>query len=176
MNQKNYTSLSFDWVLRFCRLLLHQFLLLQGHAASMDETPEKDYPPEESDKRIKKKKKKNKKKKLNVRVEAITDSSDRAAPIVGYFPSGFDPLKTKNEGEDHKVRVFRNPKRTGRLEIVVSPRLDDGSSSNVEFVGSSYTGEAANPQVCKYAIGVLDKEKKSLRIVPIAANKVVFPL
>ncbi|CAA7395007.1 unnamed protein product [Spirodela intermedia] len=141
---------------------------------TVDEVSEREYGDEEGGVKSgkKKKKKKSKKKRLAVRVEAVTESADRAAPLVAYFPSGYDPQKTGTEGEVPDVRVFRNPRRPGRLELVVGPRMDDGSASNVEFVGTSYTGEAAKPQVCTYALGVLDKEKQSLRIVPIAANKI----
>lgn len=143
---------------------------------TVDEVNEREYgDEEESMKSGKRKKKKSKKKRLAVRVEAVTESADRAAPLVGYFPSGYDPQKRGDEGEEPDVRVFRNPRRPGRLELVVRPRMGDGSASNVEFVGTSYTGEAAKPQVCTYALGILDKEKQSLRIVPIAANKVAFP-
>jgi hypothetical protein len=41
-----------------------------------------------------------------------------------------------------------------------------------DFVGRSYAGEAATPQLCEYALGVLDKASGTLRVVPIAANKV----
>ncbi|OMO93251.1 RNA polymerase I associated factor, A49-like protein [Corchorus olitorius] len=54
-----------------------------------------------------------------------------------------------------------------RLEVVVSP-----NGSNVDFVGSSYRGEAAAAQVCRYSLGVLDKEFGTLKIVPIASNKI----
>ncbi|XP_078429520.1 DNA binding / DNA-directed RNA polymerase [Wolffia australiana] len=128
--------------------------------------------PSSAKKKKMNKKKKSKKKQLNVRVEAVTESADRSAPLVGYFPSGYDPLKGAEEGQEPKIRVFRHPQRAARLELVVSPRLNDGSESNVEFVGTSYTGEATNPQFCTYALGVINKETQSLRIVPIAANKI----
>eukprot|EP00268_Persea_americana_P000970 TRINITY_DN10293_c0_g1_i1.p1 TRINITY_DN10293_c0_g1~~TRINITY_DN10293_c0_g1_i1.p1 ORF type:complete len:431 (+),score=88.91 TRINITY_DN10293_c0_g1_i1:205-1497(+) len=117
--------------------------------------------------------KKQKKKRLHVEMESVAESKNKIAPFVGYFPSGFDPLKhCKLENgevgsEDPEIRVFRNEKFQSRLQLVVSPK-----GSNVEFVGSSHSGEAAAPQVCTYAIGILDKEKQSLRIVPITANKI----
>ena len=40
------------------------------------------------------------------------------------------------------------------------------------FLGTNYSGEAAAPQICTYALGVLDKETQTLRIVPITSNKV----
>ncbi|MQL87490.1 hypothetical protein Taro_020034 [Colocasia esculenta] len=130
---------------------------------------------EESSRRRRKKKREKKRKKekqLQVRVEAVPESADRAAPLVGYFPTGFDPQRRGKEVGEPKVRVFRNLKWPGRLELAVRPSRADGSAANVEFVGSSYAGEAAQPQVCTYALGVLDKEKQTLRVMPIAANKI----
>lgn len=117
--------------------------------------------------------KKQKEKRLHVEMESVAESKNKIAPFVGYFPSGFDPLKhckLENGGgsEDPEIRVFRNEKFPSRLQLVVSPK-----GSNVEFVGSSHSGEAAAPQVCTYAVGIFDKEKQSLRIVPITANKVI---
>ena len=57
--------------------------------------------------------------------------------------------------------------KTGKLELVVSP-----AGSGVDFVGTSYSGEAIAPQLCQYAVGVLDKKSQTLKIVPIASNKV----
>lgn len=119
--------------------------------------------------------KKQKKKRLHVEMESVAESKNKIAPFVGYFPSGFDPLKhCKLENgevgaEDPEIRVFRNEKFQSRLQLVVSPK-----GSNVDFVGSSHSGEAAAPQVCTYAVGILDKEKQSLKIVPITANKVIL--
>ncbi|OAY81587.1 DNA-directed RNA polymerase I subunit rpa49 [Ananas comosus] len=116
--------------------------------------------------------KKRKRKALDVSMEALAESGDRIAPVVGYFPSGYDPLgggaaDPAAAADDPSVRVFRNKRRANRLELVVSPR-----GSAVEFVGRSYAGEAAAPQLCTYALGVLDKATQTLKIVPIAANKI----
>lgn len=117
---------------------------------------------------------------VNARVEVIPDQPNKTPPLVGYFPSGFDPTKHNDGGsldgeesslDEVKVRVYRNTNerrhRTGRLQLVVSPE-----GSEVEFVGTSYSGEALAPQFCQYAVGVFDKEKQTLRVVPIASNKV----
>ncbi|KAK1385799.1 hypothetical protein POM88_023534 [Heracleum sosnowskyi] len=37
-------------------------------------------------------------------------------------------------------------------------------------------GEAAAPQLCTFALGVLDKDTQTLKIVPITSNKVVYTL
>ncbi|CAL5443790.1 unnamed protein product [Camellia sinensis] len=125
---------------------------------------------EEENKREKKKKKKMKKKKENIhvkKIETFSEHPDKIAPLVGYFPSGFDPLKEESSTQEQpKVRVFRHENRTKRLQLVVSP-----NGSQVNFVGTNYSGEATAPQLCNYALGVLDKESQTLKIVPIASNK-----
>ncbi|KAJ4836838.1 hypothetical protein Tsubulata_018466 [Turnera subulata] len=135
---------------------------------------------------------------LKVRIQVIRDQVDKTPPIVGYFPSGYNPLKSKvNSQPDREqqplstappqpsIRFYRHAQRvknedaqgvknekkgSERLELVVRP---NDPSSTVEFVGKSYTGEAAAPQLCSYALGVLDKETKTLKIMPIAGNKIL---
>ncbi|XP_008783442.1 DNA-directed RNA polymerase I subunit rpa49 [Phoenix dactylifera] len=109
-----------------------------------------------------------KRKRVEVEMEVLSETTDRIAPIVGYFPSGYDPHNAAFAAAGSpSVRVFRNQRHSSRLELVVSPR-----ESNVEFVGTSYSGEAAGPQLCTYTLGVLDKETQTLKILPIAANKI----
>ncbi|THF96759.1 hypothetical protein TEA_029827 [Camellia sinensis var. sinensis] len=135
-------------------------------------TIEEDEEEEEENKR-EKKKKKMKKKKENIhvkKIETFSEHPDKIAPLVGYFPSGFDPLKEESSTQEQpKVRVFRHENRTKRLQLVVSP-----NGSQVNFVGTNYSGEATAPQLCNYALGVLDKESQTLKIVPIASNKVIL--
>ncbi|XP_020673335.1 DNA-directed RNA polymerase I subunit rpa49 isoform X3 [Dendrobium catenatum] len=106
---------------------------------------------------------KKKRKKIELEMEVLSETADKMAPVVGYFPSGYDPVAA---GADPDIKLFRNKKKPNRLELVVRP--DD---CNVEFVGKSYAGEAALPQLCTYALGVVDKETQTLKIFPIAANK-----
>ncbi|CAH8359858.1 unnamed protein product [Eruca vesicaria subsp. sativa] len=133
-----------------------------------------DYMDEEGDdfktpqRHDKKKKKKNKKTEnnepLDVTVKQISDKADRISPIVAYFASGYDPCS-----QSPKVTVYRHKVETKkRIKVVVSP-----PGSNVEFVGSNFTGEQSSRQTCVYTLGVLDKETQTLKIVPIAYNKVV---
>jgi DNA-directed RNA polymerase I subunit RPA49 len=132
----------------------------------MADEPSYDTYHEESTEKIhKKKKKKSKRKHLDVSVDFVKDAPDRAAPVVGYFSTGFNPI----ESADNDVKLFRHKSHATRMDLVVSP-----SGSNLDFVGKSYAGEAAAPQICTYALGVLDKESQTLKIVPIAANKVCF--
>jgi DNA-directed RNA polymerase I subunit RPA49 len=48
-------------------------------------------------------------------------SAAAAAPVVGYFPSGYDPLATS--GDSPSTRLFRNVNHPNRVELVVrAPR------------------------------------------------------
>ncbi|XVF51984.1 hypothetical protein PTKIN_Ptkin04bG0228500 [Pterospermum kingtungense] len=123
---------------------------------------------------------------LQVKIQHFQEQPNKIPPLVAYFPSGYNPCKTNpqtqqegegegegghnnNQSQRPSVKVYRNTAQNkgNRLQVVVSP-----SGSNVDFVGSSYSGEAAAPQVCRYSLGVLDKETGTLKIVPIASNKI----
>ncbi|CAL4979673.1 unnamed protein product [Urochloa decumbens] len=94
-----------------------------------------------------------------------------AAPAVAYFPTGYDPLAAAAAEEDKPApnsRLFRHEKHPTWVDLVV--RSPGGGP---DFVGRSYAGEAATPQLCEYALGVLDKSSGTLRVVPIAANKIL---
>ncbi|OIV97280.1 hypothetical protein TanjilG_07032 [Lupinus angustifolius] len=101
---------------------------------------------------------------VQTKVQVVPEHPNKTAPIVGYFPSGFDPVKTS---VSTGFQVYRNRTMNKRLELVVSP-----AGSPVEFVGTSYSGEAAAGYRAMYALGVFDKETQTLKVVPIAANKI----
>ncbi|KAK6128043.1 hypothetical protein DH2020_038207 [Rehmannia glutinosa] len=114
---------------------------------------------------------------IDVKIKAIGENPDqKTSPIIGYFPSGYDPLKNSDDpGSDtepsYSVKVYksvnsRNPKNP-RMQVVVGV-----SGSQVNFVGTNYSGEATTPQLCNYALGVLDKETGVLKMLPIAANRI----
>ena len=106
----------------------------------------------------------------NVTVDAsLTGGSSyaAAAPVVGYFPSGYDPLAAAGAESAPRTRLFRHEKHPNWVDLVV--RSPGGGP---DFVGRSYAGEAAVPQICEYALGVLDKASGTLRVVPITAKKV----
>ncbi|KAG8388411.1 hypothetical protein BUALT_Bualt02G0123100 [Buddleja alternifolia] len=114
---------------------------------------------------------------LDVKIKAIDENPDkRTAPIIGYFPSGYDPLKNRDENDSESesnsnVKVYksvnsRNPKNP-RMQVVVGV-----NGSHVNFVGTNYSGNATRPQLCNYALGVLDKATGVLKMVPIAANRI----
>ncbi|PIN22299.1 RNA polymerase I 49 kDa subunit [Handroanthus impetiginosus] len=114
---------------------------------------------------------------LDVKIKMVGENPDhKSPPVVGYFPSGYDPLKNV-EASDSKsdpssdVRIYknansRNPKNP-RMQLVVGV-----NGSQMNFVGTNYSGEATTPQLCNYALGVLDKETGVLKMVPIAANRI----
>jgi DNA-directed RNA polymerase I subunit RPA49 len=105
---------------------------------------------------------------INVTVDAslaIGSAAAAAAPVVGYFPTGYNPLAAS--GDSPSTRIFRNVKHPSWIDLVVRP-----PGRGPDFVGKSYAGEAAIPQLCNYALGVLDKASGTFKVVPIAGNKV----
>ncbi|GAB4852850.1 hypothetical protein Ancab_017047 [Ancistrocladus abbreviatus] len=104
---------------------------------------------------------------LKAKCEPIREHPDKTPPLIGYFPSGFNPHTRNPESDPLPFTVYRNQDKPKRLQLVVSP-----NGSAVDFVGTNYSGEATVGQMCTYAIGVLDKETKQLKIVPIASNKI----
>ncbi|XP_076925417.1 uncharacterized protein LOC143588239 [Bidens hawaiensis] len=116
-------------------------------------------------------KKKNKKKdeehhqRITIKIEVVKERPDRSLPVIGYFPSGYDPDK---RAEEPSVKVLRNVKRKHRVKVVVKPN----ESSPVTFVGTNYSGEGAVPQMGLTTLGVFNKRTKTLKIVPIDSNKI----
>ncbi|XP_028779119.1 DNA-directed RNA polymerase I subunit rpa49 [Neltuma alba] len=118
------------------------------------------------------KKKKKERPPVQAKVQVVNDRPERIPPIVGYFPSGFDPQKNLDDDSESgmgstNIKIYRNKKMPKRLQLVVS-----SNGSPVDFVGTSYSGEATAGQKCMYALGVFDKETHTLKVVPIAANKI----
>jgi DNA-directed RNA polymerase I subunit RPA49 len=109
------------------------------------------------------------------KVQVLHGNPQKAPPFVGYFSSSYDPCKdysgNNSEGPDGigspRVRAYRSQKWPKRVQMVVSP-----SQSRVDFVGTNYSGEATIGQRYKYALGVFDKESQSLKIVPVACDRV----
>ncbi|KAL7599903.1 hypothetical protein Lser_V15G25300 [Lactuca serriola] len=124
-------------------------------------------PEQSSKKKHKNKKIRKRDETIEFKIETINGSSDKSLPLIGYFPSGYDPEK-RQRTEKPKVRVLKNVKRSNRLQLIVSPN----QSSQMNFIGTNYSGEGAVPQVCSYALGVLDKQTQTLKIVQIEANKI----
>ncbi|GFZ04286.1 hypothetical protein Acr_16g0009100 [Actinidia rufa] len=98
----------------------------------------------------KKKKKKKKKESIDVKIETISEHANKISPLVGYFPSSFDPLRhhevaAEEEPPQTEVRVFWHEKRISRLQLVVSPN-----------------GSQVAPTI----------PSQTLKIVPIASNKI----
>ncbi|XP_038709001.1 DNA-directed RNA polymerase I subunit rpa49 [Tripterygium wilfordii] len=107
--------------------------------------------------------------KLQAQIQVFPDKAEKIPPIVGYFPSGYDPCRQESEQQSPTARVYRHQakNRSGRLHLVVRP-----PKTKVNFVGTNFSGEATAPQFCTYALGVLDKETHTLKIMPIAGNKI----
>ncbi|KAK9078367.1 hypothetical protein SSX86_002424 [Deinandra increscens subsp. villosa] len=122
---------------------------------------------EHSTKKHKNKKIRKREERIDVKIETVSGRSDKSLPLVGYFPSGYDPEK-RQRAEQPTVRVLKHVKRSARLQLVVSP----SQSSPVSFVGTNYSGEAATPQMCSYSLGVFDKQSQTLKIVQIESNKI----
>jgi len=105
---------------------------------------------------------------VEVEVEVVHEHPNKTPPIVGYFPSGFDPVKNRANGSGPSdFQLYRHRNMSKRMQLVVRP-----PGSSVEFVGTSFSGEAAAGHRSMFALGVLDKEAGTLKIVPIAGNKV----
>ncbi|PIA59672.1 hypothetical protein AQUCO_00400516v1 [Aquilegia coerulea] len=105
---------------------------------------------------------------VNARFEVIGEQQGKIAPIVCYYSSGFNPqMKNKNSEDDDgiEIKTFR---KKSRVEVVVTPK-----DYKLDFVGESHSGEPAASQVCCYSLAVFDKESQTLKIVPIAANKIL---
>ena len=155
-------------------------LAIADHQKTLEPSPMASHQTLDASPAVSSKKKKHSKKRraTDVAVDASTDvtvdaSTDvtvdasftgAAAPVVGYFPTGYDPLAAD---QPPSARLFRHEKHRNRVELVVS-----APGKGPDFVGRSYAGEAAARQLCGYALGVLDKASGTLKIVPIAANKV----
>ncbi|KAL3528602.1 hypothetical protein ACH5RR_007924 [Cinchona calisaya] len=131
----------------------------------LKEPTKKDQNPIEKEEEAKKKKEN-----IDVKIETLGENPDKISPFLGYFPSGYDPLRRRSseEAAAAEVKVYKNKKRSNRLQLVVSP--NDGPQ--LDFVGTNYSGEATAAQLCTYGLGVLDKSTQTLKIVPIAANKI----
>ncbi|BBN19201.1 DNA-directed RNA polymerase I subunit RPA49 [Marchantia polymorpha subsp. ruderalis] len=114
-------------------------------------------------------KKRKREKGVKAKMEYVPSKDGKGCPYVAFFPSRFDPLKTSDESEGVQMEVaaYKNPKPLSRQqELVVR------TSEDVDFVGANYVGEAAGWQPCNYLLGVFDKEKGSLKLMPLAGEKV----
>ncbi|KAK3120522.1 hypothetical protein QOZ80_9AG0689320 [Eleusine coracana subsp. coracana] len=104
---------------------------------------------------------------IKVTIDASAAAAAAAAPpVVAYFPSGYNPLAAGSETSS--ARLFRSTKHPSWVDLVVR-----SAGGGPDFVGKSYEGEAALPQLCNYALGVLDKASGILKVVPIACDKIL---
>ncbi|CAL9220760.1 unnamed protein product [Arabidopsis halleri] len=113
-------------------------------------------------------------KRITLKVTQVSERPDRISPIVAYFSTGYDPCKVdpetgKRVHETPKVTVYKHKDDSKkRIQVVVSP-----PGARVEFVGTNYTGEQAAMQTNTYRVGVFNREAKTLRILPVAHNKII---
>ncbi|KAG8065155.1 hypothetical protein GUJ93_ZPchr0004g38954 [Zizania palustris] len=113
-----------------------------------------------------------KRKAITVTVDAYlagASASSSVAPVVAYFPTVYDPMAAAaaSRGEPPRSQLFRHTRHPTFLELVVG-----APGGGLDFVGRSYVSEAVVPRLSSYALDVLDKASSTLKIVPIAANKV----
>ncbi|EOA30600.1 hypothetical protein CARUB_v10013731mg [Capsella rubella] len=112
--------------------------------------------------------------KITLKVKQIRERPDRISPIVAYFSTSYNPCEVdpktgENVNETPKVTVYRHKDETKkRLQVVVSP-----PGANVEFVGTNYTGEQAAMQTTAYALGIVNRKNRTIRILPVAHNKII---
>lgn len=95
--------------------------------------------------------------KVQVKVQVVRENPNKMPPLIGYFPTGFDPLK---HSSSTSYQVYRN---TNSLQLVVKP-----ADSPFEFVGRNYSAVEG----LKNVLGILDKDAQTLTLVPIAGNEV----
>lgn len=109
----------------------------------------------------------------DVRMDYVPSKEGRARPFVAYFPTGFDPLGEADHGDAaaalSSVKVYQgvDKLKAKQTQLVAS------THGQVDFVGLNYAGEAAAWQPCSYALGVYDKEKGTLQLVPLAGEKIL---
>lgn len=120
-------------------------------------------------------KRKKKRKYTDVKMDYVPPKDGHTAPFVGYFPTGFDPAKVTlagNDGEDSpslsELVVFQNTQKFKQRQLQLVAR----TQGSVEFVGTNYTGEAAGWQPCSYALGVFNRDEGTLKLVPLAGERV----
>ncbi|EPS64864.1 hypothetical protein M569_09915 [Genlisea aurea] len=105
------------------------------------------------------------------RIETIEEDPEKASPVVAYIPSGYDLLKHAKTGpgcDSKRIQVFsKSTGKNPRMHVVVNV-----PDSDVKFVGTNYSGEATAPQLCNYALGLVNKSTGILKLVPIASNRV----
>ncbi|XP_074288634.1 uncharacterized protein LOC141613788 [Silene latifolia] len=115
------------------------------------------------------KKKKPKSHKLETTIQVINEEQTKTPPIIGYFPSGVDPITTNQSSSSNPpiITTLRNTKKPRRLELVVKP-----FNSKVDYVGTNYSGEAAAGRLGVNRLAVVDKLSRTITFIPIASGKV----
>jgi len=110
----------------------------------------------------------------DVKMDYVPSRDGLARPFVAYFPTGFDPISEADHGDGAaalaSVKAYQGVEKLKAKQT----QLVASTHSQVDFVGMNYAGEAAAWQPCSYALGVYDKEKCTLQLVPLAGEKVAY--
>ncbi|KAK1363295.1 DNA-directed RNA polymerase I subunit rpa49 [Heracleum sosnowskyi] len=78
---------------------------------------------EDNEKIVEKEHKKvTKRKTIDIKIQTINESSDKMSPVVGYFPSSFDPCK---DSEPPEVNLYRTLEEKSRMQVVVNVKGSD---------------------------------------------------
>lgn len=120
----------------------------------------------------KEQKKRKKRESLEVKMDYVPSKEGRGRPFVSYFPTGFDPVRAATANAESRLTEIKAYQGVEKLRAKQT-QLVASTQGQVDFVGLNYTGEAAMWNPCSYALGVFDKEKGTLKLVPLAGEKVL---
>lgn len=110
----------------------------------------------------------------DVKMDYVPSRDGHARPFVTYFPTGFDPVGEADHGDAAAALSSMKAYQGADKLKAKQTQLVASTHGKVDFVGMNYAGEAAAWQPCSYALGVYDKEKCTLQLVPIAGEKVAY--
>ncbi|KAK9726925.1 hypothetical protein RND81_05G246200 [Saponaria officinalis] len=100
-------------------------------------------------------------------IQVINEEQGKTPPIVGYFPSGIDPINKNKSNNLTAVNTLRNQKKPRRIELVVKPH-----GCRVDYVGTNYSGEAAAGKLGVNRLALVDKVSGTIQFIPIVSGKV----
>ncbi|KAF8025727.1 hypothetical protein BT93_F2534 [Corymbia citriodora subsp. variegata] len=112
---------------------------------------------------------------LRATVHVVRRKPDKTPPLVGFSTYCIDPSSRPRGGSaEPEVKVYRHSEEPDELKLVVRP-----PEYNFAFVGSvkprGSLCDSRHPRFsdcCTFALGVLDRESQTLKIVPIAFNTI----
>eukprot|EP00271_Cylindrocystis_brebissonii_P008672 TRINITY_DN23146_c0_g1_i1.p1 TRINITY_DN23146_c0_g1~~TRINITY_DN23146_c0_g1_i1.p1 ORF type:complete len:549 (+),score=95.87 TRINITY_DN23146_c0_g1_i1:281-1927(+) len=136
---------------------------------------------------------KRKKKSTKVTVEVLSQTDNELPPYVAHFPSGFQPEPLFNKtstlteaGDNSSIPSSLNSDlsmtayEAGGLQVAAGGGVKRplrhmlvAGTPALDYVGASVTADRQYWSPCQYALGVFNKEKGTLQVVPIAGGKVL---